>query len=108
MPLILYKKNHYIEIEYAKMATQVAHDIQSPMLALNNYFKEAIQLDRNKYEVVEASLYRINEIASNLLIQYKKPEINSSKLNNDIELIGIFLQPLVEEKSYNLREAWLK
>lgn len=99
----LYKKNHYIKMEHAKIATQVAHDIQSPMLALNNYFREAIKLNINKYEVVEASLYRINEITNNLLTQYKQPENNSLKINNDVELIGALLQPLIEEKKLQFK-----
>lgn len=95
----LYKKNHRIKIEYANMATQVAHDIQSPMLALNNYFREAVKLDIDKYEVVEASLFRINEIANNLLTQYKQPENN-----NDVKLVSALLQPLIDEKKLQYKD----
>lgn len=94
----LYKKNQHIKIEFAKMATQVAHDIKSPMIALNNYFKEAVRLDKTKYQVVESSLHRINEIANNLLIDYKKSEINFFEDKNDIDLLVLFITSIIEEK----------
>lgn len=100
----LYKKEHNIRIEFAKMATQVAHDIKSPMIALNNYFKEAIQLDEAKYDVVESSLHRMNEIANNLLMQYKDSEINLIEDNNDSDLMEVFLSSLIEEKKLQFKD----
>lgn len=99
----LYIKNHSIEIEYAKMATQVAHDIKSPMVALNNYFKESIQLDNSEYKVVESSLNRINEIADNLLVQYKKFDMFPSKNNSNAAFLASCLQSLVEEKKLQFK-----
>lgn len=94
----LYAKDQQTKIEFAKMATQVAHDIKSPMIALNNYFKEAVCLDKTKYQVVESSLYRINEIANNLLIDHKKSEINFFEDKNDIDLVVLFITSIIEEK----------
>ncbi len=103
--LDLYIKNHSIEIEYAKMATQVAHDIKSPMVALNNYFKESISLDKNEYKVVESSLNRINEIANNLLMQYKESDMFPQKSNSHTDLIACCLKSLVEEKQLQFKHG---
>lgn len=100
----LYKKEYNTRIEFAKMATQVAHDIKSPMIALNNYFKEAVQLDEAKYNVVESSLHRMNEIANNLLTQYKDSEIHLIEDKNDIDLMGALLNSLIEEKKLQFKD----
>lgn len=101
----LYKKDQQIKIEFAKRATQVAHDIKSPMIALNNYFKEAVRLDKTKYQVVESSLHRINEIANNLLIDYKKSEINFFEDKNDIDLVVLFITSIMEEKKLQYKDS---
>lgn len=103
--LDLYKKNHSIEIEYAKIATQVAHDIRSPMMALNNYFKESIKLEKSEYKIVESSLNRINEIANNLLLQYKRANVFPQKNSKNTDLIVDFLQPLIEEKKLQFKNS---
>lgn len=97
----IYKKNHKIEIEYAKMATQVAHDIQSPLHALNNYFKEAIQPNPSTSPIIESSIGRINEIANNLLLQHKKTEELSTTI--EPELIKHFLEELIVEKKMQFK-----
>lgn len=102
----MYKKNHHIEMEYAKIATQVAHDIQSPLHALNNYFKEAIQLDSNTSQIIENSIDRINEIANNLLLQHKKNEEFSTTI--EPELIKHFLDELIAEKRMQCKHQAIK
>ncbi|MHB1948718.1 MAG: ATP-binding protein [Gammaproteobacteria bacterium] len=94
----LYQKNHYYEMEFAKMATQVAHDIKSPMIALNNYFKELLQADAIKSEVIESSLNRINEIANNLLLQHKKLNQPNQQSYNEIEMVFPILEWIIAEK----------
>lgn len=103
--LEFYKKNHCIEIEYAKMATQVAHDIKAPMIALNNYFKDTISLEKNEFNVIESSLCRINEITNTLLTQYKKADVQFLQNNNDLEIIGLLLYSVIQEKNLQFNSS---
>lgn len=100
----MYKKNQDIKMEFANVATQVAHDIQSPMIALNNYLKDAVSLEKSKYAVVEASLSRINEIANNLLTQYKQSDNHFVEDRNDIDRVVVFLNSLIEEKRLQFKD----
>lgn len=65
--LDLCQKNHFYEMEFAKMATQVAHDIKSPMIALNNYFNETFKIDSIKGEIIE-SKYAFMMVSISLLL----------------------------------------
>lgn len=98
--LEIHKNKYHFEMEFAKMATQVAHDIKSPMVVLNNYFKEIIKVDDTKTEVIDSSLNRINEIANNLITQYKNINNRQQLDNNYIgkEFIYEILESIVAEK----------
>ncbi|MCL4418140.1 MAG: HAMP domain-containing histidine kinase [Actinobacteria bacterium] len=103
--LEIHKDKFHFEMEFAKMATQVAHDIKSPMVVLNNYFKEIIKTDDTKTEVIDSSLSRMNEIANNLITQYKsinnRQQLDSNYIGK--EFIYKILASIVAEKKLQFK-----
>ena len=63
----LYKKKHNLEIEFAKTAAQVSHDIKSPLAALDMVVFSFIELPEDKRILARSAMSRIKDIANNLL-----------------------------------------
>lgn len=57
--------------ELANTAAQVAHDIRSPLTALNSCLKRLPQIPENDRILMRNAANRINDIANNLLQQHK-------------------------------------
>ena len=98
----LHKNKHLQDIELSKMATQVAHDIKSPMDILYHFISEEIDPSNRRLEVILKSMNRINEIVNNLLVQYKKIHLKESTLGDhskiQVELINSIVMEIFEEK----------
>lgn len=97
----LYKKKHKLEVEFAKIATQVAHDIKSPLIALDNLSKNMIRISDDQREIISSSINRIGEIAENLLIKHRflhVDEKNDQLVKNSVEMIYPILENMVLEK----------
>ncbi len=56
---------------FANSAAQVAHDIRSPLAALNTVLKYLTEVPENQRIMMRNAVNRINDIANNLLQQYK-------------------------------------
>ena len=63
----LYKQKFDLEINFAKMATQISHDIKSPLVALDIIVTNFPQLPEEKRILARSAMRRINDIANNLL-----------------------------------------
>ena len=75
------------------LAAQVAHDIRSPLAALNSVLNDLSALPLEKRELVNGAVGRIGEIARSLLENYRKPGVNaetSDKLSQN------YLRPIIE------------
>lgn len=77
------------DIEKFKITRQVAHDIRSPLSALDMIVSSSVTLPDEERRIVKHSVRRIHDIANNLLNQ-SKPVHNLAKSNQ------ILLAPLVE------------
>lgn len=79
----LYKQNVNLQskTEIAEIARQVAHDIRSPIGALNMTIAGESHLNEEKKALIKASLDRINDIANDLLLKSKVNKVQSVLLN---------------------------
>ncbi|KTD33571.1 sensor kinase HydH [Legionella nautarum] len=87
------------EAAIGRLATQVAHDIRSPLTALDVAIKHIGNLEERERLLIRNAVLRINDIANNLLSQYKQknliPEPSSSLKP---ELIADILLKVISEK----------
>ena len=106
---LLYEKD--IQISQQKvltgMATQVAHDIRSPLSALDMLLKDINDMPEPKRVLVRNSVNRIHDIANDLL-QKNKAVIKGEKLENNINkkskyLLSSLIETIVSEKRVSYR-----
>jgi signal transduction histidine kinase len=85
-----------------KMAIQVAHDIRSPLAALDVATANMTQLPENHRFIVRNAIQRINDIANNLLREHRSSRFDnvchSSPLEKKPSLIMSMLDSLLSEK----------
>ncbi len=84
-----------------EMARQVAHDIRSPLSALNTAVGSLESLPEERRQLVRAATQRINDIANSLLGHGRKP--SASQDPEVVELLSS-LDMLVSEKRLQLRK----
>lgn len=97
------------EQEINKMATQVAHDIKSPLVALDILLENLQSIDEKIRVMVHKSINRINDIANNLLFYSKSnTEDITDKLlvNNEMsESLYLALDNIIAEKRYEYHKS---
>ena len=83
--------------ELGEIAAQVAHDIRSPLAALNICLKMLPQIPEEQRVLMRNAANRINDIANNLLLQHKG---KTPDLDNPINtwLLSPLIETLVSEK----------
>jgi signal transduction histidine kinase len=86
-----------------KIAAQVAHDIRSPLTAMNTMLQELPQLPEDKRIILRNVAARINDIANNLLVQYKGEEVAEKTLAP--HLIAPLIDSILSEKRLQLPAA---
>lgn len=78
-------------------AKQVAHDIRSPLSALNMVTSSLQGLESEQKELIKSSIQRINDIANDLLKKGKSsPVENSDPSANINEVETVLINPLVD------------
>jgi len=86
------------------LTTQVAHDIRSPLAAINTAVSNVTSIPENKRIMIRNAANRINDIANNLLLQSKNNFSDSREItidkNDSPELIFVVLDNIVAEKRY--------
>lgn len=99
----LQKEKAYYEVR-KNIAELVAHDIRSPLAAINTALSDVTSIPENKRIMIRNAAKRINDIANNLLFQSKNNFFDSqdSKIDKDEspELIFVILDNIVAEKRY--------
>lgn len=113
------------------LASQVSHDIRSPLSALNMVTSTLTQVPEEKRILIRSAVQRINDIANNLLEQSKNAKHNShnllssnaegaqflsssendpadsfqnKKINAQSELLSILIDSLLSEKRTQFRD----
>lgn len=81
-----------------KIAAQLAHDIRSPLSAIDMLVKNLVDIPENYKVILFNAVHRISDIANNFLTQYKIPgsTIATDQLAN--EYIPSLLENIVSEK----------
>jgi signal transduction histidine kinase len=106
------KHNEIINLQQEKafyeakknLAEQLAHDIRSPLTAINIAVFDVSSISENKRIMIRNASNRINDIANNLLLQSKdtlpESQITHKNINNSPELIFVVIDAIVSEKRY--------
>lgn len=100
--LQLQKEKAYYEVK-KNIAEQVAHDIRSPLTAINIALSDTASVPENKRIIIRNAAKRINDIASNLLVQSRNDITFTDFENSDslsVEPIFVVLDNIVTEKQY--------
>ena len=89
--------------EFINITTQAAHDIRSPLAAINTVLSSINSISEEKRLMIRKAAKRINDIANNLLLKPNQESDSKTELNAELlfdELIGIALEAIVSEKKY--------
>ncbi len=105
----IFMRNHAI----AEVTAQVAHDIRSPLAALNMASKCLPGLPEQERVLIRNATLRISDIANNLLIEYKvknSNEIEEQEGEKSIqaELVSSLLGYLMSEKRIHMAEKLIE
>ncbi|MBI4670031.1 MAG: sensor histidine kinase [Elusimicrobia bacterium] len=96
-----------------KLASQVAHDIRSPLAALDAVIKDVSQLPEEKRIIIRSAASRIRDIANNLIEKHR--EVQAADKNTaagapstavepaTIQLLSSLIDPLITEKRLQFR-----
>lgn len=93
--------NHAADSKIAKIASQVSHDIRSPLAALEMINSNLSELPEDKRSIIKNSINRIRDIANDLLYERSKNSSNTTTPNdivtsNIVETQCIHLYPLID------------
>lgn len=102
--LLLAKKEHEHIQEIKKITRQVAHDIRSPLSALNSLLGSVGGIPLEARSVLESITQRINGIANDLLEKPRRspPHTHDGALCES-HCVGPLIERIVEEKKIQLR-----
>lgn len=95
--------------ELSELAGQVAHDIRSPLSALNLISSELLTMNDEKRVLIRNATQRINDIANELLRYGKGKEIcgsDASESEHDLVLIFTIVDSLLSEKRTQYRHRY--
>jgi len=90
-----------------KLSTQVAHDIRSPLVALDAALKNTAELPEKKRVIVRHAVNRIRDIANNLLEKNRQPPGPASAAASGgmaageppgVHLLSSLVDPVITEK----------
>lgn len=94
-------EQHSHDRAFTQIAAKVAHDIRSPLAALNMVLKKnAAVLPGEERRIIQSATQRINDIANNLLTQKKGQPLNSDSDQQDTRLMN----PIQPEMAADLLE----
>ncbi len=82
----------------SSLAAQMAHDIRSPLAALNTISTELLHLPEEPRNIIRGAVTRINDIANNLLAKYKRGQSKENEGLISSELMSALIDRMISEK----------
>lgn len=101
---VVLQEKHAAEKALYNLATQVSHDIRSPLATLNAVLKSLPELSEEKRALLQNVACSIRDVANNLLAQYKTLKPHTTQNNVKPELIAILVSALISEKRIQFTE----
>ena len=101
---IVLQEKHAAEKALCTLATQVSHDIRSPLVTLNVVLKSLPELSEEKRNLLQNVACSIRDIANNLLAQYRTVNPQVTQNNSKPELIATLVNALISEKRLQFTE----
>lgn len=101
-PLIHSLEKEVQDAARGKMAAQIAHDIRSPLLALNVFQREAHALPEEKRVLLRSAIQRIQDISVSLLPQ--KKSLVQQEEEAELFLVPVLVEELLTEKRFQYRD----
>jgi len=105
---VVLQGKHAAEKALYNLATQVSHDIRSPLATLNIVLKNLTELPEEKRALLQNVACSIRDIANNLLAQYKTSKPHTTQNNLRPELIATLVSALISEKRIQFTEKDLR
>jgi len=103
------QKAHRNELEFEKtrttatIAAQVAHDIRSPLSALNAITRELPEVSEEKRLLIRGAVQRIDDIANDLASKKKKDSDAQVGEGRSVVLLSSIIEPVISEKRIEYR-----
>ncbi len=96
-----------INSKYAELARQVAHDIRSPLTALQVITNKIQQSNSEEYQLVNEVFNRITNIADNLLDSTRHKDISIPKENKSKTTFEVnkVVNSIIKEKNLSLKDG---
>ena len=85
------------------LASQVSHDIRSPLAALTMILPQLDTIEEEKRILIRSAIYRINDIANDLLQKGKQSLIGEGAAKQETVMLSSLIDSLVSEKRIQLR-----
>jgi signal transduction histidine kinase len=92
----LIEERDHAKKQLGEISAQVAHDIRSPLAALNTCLKMLPQIPEEQRILMRNAANRINDIANNLLLQYKGKQTYTKSYK--ILLLAPLIESIISEK----------
>jgi signal transduction histidine kinase len=97
-----YRQKLQISQSLSQLATQVSHDIRSPLAALNMILRDVESFPEDQRLIVKTAVDRINEIANDLLERSKAK--NETPIEKQVVPLSTLVDALVSEKRMEFRD----
>lgn len=92
-------QQHKVEIELGKNLAQVAHDIRSPLLAIDSFFcLVEKKLEETERVFGRRAIRRLDDIVWSLLYKYKNKNENADRSGDNYVFLHSCIQELLSEK----------